>query len=335
MIVQAAQGLSGDDLSNAMRSTAQHGLDRTLLSPWPVTIPDIAAIDVSQNDSGQEIHDLLMLAPIVDAYRAVLAVPILIKDEIYGRLQLYYRDPHAFSDEEAELAIMFSDQIALAIETARLREQAKQAAVIDERNRLARDLHDSVTQTIFSANLIAEALPRVWQSYPEEGRRGLENLHRLIQGALAEMRTLLLELRPAAIVEKKLGELLKQLTQTTAGQTGEAIAFTVEGDKTLPAEVQIAFYRIAQEALNNSIKHARASHIIVKLYFSQDGVALQMSDNGCGFEPSAIPPDHLGVSIMRERAVSIGATFALTSQPGHGTEVLIAWRESTVGQAHD
>jgi signal transduction histidine kinase len=210
-----------------------------------------------------------------------------------------------------------------------------QAAVADERNRLARDLHDSVTQTIFSANLIAEALPRVWENYPEEGRRGLENLHRLIQGALAEMRTLLLELRPAAIVEKKLGELLKQLTQTTAGQTSAAIAFTVEGDRTLPAEVQIAFYHIAQEALNNSIKHARASHIIMRLYFSPDSVALQMSDNGCGFDPNAIPPDHLGVSIMRERAVSIGATFALTSQPGHGAEVLIAWRESTGVQAHD
>lgn len=335
VIVQAAQGLPGDSLTNAMRPTTQHRLEHTFLTPWPVVIPDIAAIDVSQDDSSQEIQDLLMLAPPIDAYRALLAVPILIKDEVYGRLRLYYHDPHIFSDEEAELAIMFSDQITLAIETARLREQAKQAAVIDERNRLARDLHDSVTQTIFSANLIAEALPRVWESYPEEARRGLENLHRLIQGALAEMRTLLLELRPAAIVEKKLGELLKQLTQTTAGQTSAAIAFTIEGDRTLPAEVQIAFYRIAQEALNNSIKHARASHIVVRLYFSPDGVALRMSDNGCGFDLSAIPPDHLGVSIMRERAVSIGATFALTSQPGHGTEVLIAWRESTGGQVHD
>lgn len=276
-----------------------------------------------------------MLAPSVDTYRALLAVPILIKDEIYGRLQLYYRNPHAFSDEEAELAIMFSDQIALAIETARLREQAKQAAVMDERNRLARDLHDSVTQTIFSANLIAETLPRIWESHPEGGRCGLQELHRLIQGALAEMRTLLLELRPAAIVEKKLGELLKQLTQTVASQTRAAISFAVEGDRTLPAEVQIAFYRIAQEALNNIIKHARASHIAVKLYASPDSVVLRVSDNGCGFDVSAIPPDHLGVSIMRERAVSIGATFTLTSQPGQGAEVLIMWQEPTGGQAHD
>ena len=334
VIVQAAQGLSGDYLANAMRSIAHHNLEHTPLIPWPITIPDIAAIDASQDDSSQGVQGLLMLAPSVDAYRALLAVPILIKDEIYGCLQLYYRDPHAFSDEETELAIMFSDQIALAIETARLREQAKQAAVLDERNRLARDLHDSVTQTIFSANLIAETLPRIWESHPEEGQCGLHELHRLIQGALAEMRTLLLELRPAAIVEKKLGELLKQLTQTAASQTRAAIAVTVEGDRTLPAEVQIAFYRIAQEALNNIIKHARASYIVVQLYANTDSVVLRVSDNGCGFDVSAIPPDHLGVGIMRERAVSIGATFALTSQAGHGAEVLITWREPTGGQAH-
>jgi len=335
VIVQAAQGLPGDSLSNAIRSPAQHRLEQTLLTPWPVTIPNIAAIDVSQDGSSPEIQDLLMLAPPIAAYRALLAVPILIKDEVYGRLRLYYRDAHAFSDEEAELAIMFSDQIALAIETAHLREQAKQAAVIDERNRLARDLHDSVTQTLFSANLIAETLTRVWESHPEEGRRGLKDLHRLTQGALAEMRTLLLELRPAAIVEKKLGELLKQLTQTTASQTRAALALTVEGDRKLPAEVQIAFYRVAQEALNNIIKHARASHIVVNLHASPDIVVLRMSDNGCGFDPNAIPPEHLGVSIMRERAVRIGATFALTSQPGHGAEVLIAWPEHAGGQAHD
>lgn len=335
VIVQAAQGLSGDRLSNAMRFIAQHNLEQTLLTPRLVTIPDIAAIDGSQDDSTQEIQGLLVLAPPVDTYRALLAAPILIKDEVYGRLRLYYRNPHAFSDEEAELAIMFSDQMALAIETARLREQAKQAAVIDERNRLARDLHDSVTQTIFSANLIAETLPRIWESHPEEGRCGLHELHHLIQGALAEMRTLLLELRPAAIVEKKLGELLKQLTQTTASQARATIALTVEGDRPLPAEVQIAFYRIAQETLNNIIKHARASHIVVKLYLNLESVVLSMSDNGCGFDPSAIPPDHLGMSIMRERAVSIGATFTLTSQPGHGAEVQITWRESTGGQAHD
>lgn len=335
VIVQAAQGLPGDYLSNAVRSTAQRRLEHIPLTPWPVTIPDTAAMVVSQDDPRPEIQDLLVLAPPVDAYRALMAVPILIKDEVYGRLRLYYRDPHVFSDEEAELAILFSDQVALAIETARLRDQAKQTAVADERNRLARDLHDSVTQTIFSAHLIAETLPRIWESHPEEGRRGLKELHRLIQGALAEMRTLLLELRPATIVEKKLGELLKQLTQTASSQTRATVTFIGEGDRALPAEVQIAFYRIAQEALNNSIKHARASHIAVKLHSRPDSVVLQINDNGYGFDPSAIPPDHLGVSIMRERAMSIGATFALTSQTGLGAEVLITWQEPTGGQAHD
>jgi PAS domain S-box-containing protein len=333
--VQAAIGFSDHYLSSARLSTKKPASRQNLLTPWPVTIPDIAAVVPSQDDPGQEIQDLVLLAPPTGEYRALLAVPILIKDEIYGRLRLYYRAPRHFSEEEADLAILFSDQAALAIETARLREQVKQAAVIDERNRLARDLHDSVTQTIFSAHLIAEALPRIWESHPKEGRHGLEELHRLIQGALAEMRTLLLELRPAAIIEKELGGLLKQLAQTAASQTQAAITCTVEGDRVFPAEVQIALYRIVQEALNNIIKHAKPSQIVMNLHCQPDIVVVRIRDNGCGFDLSAIPPDHLGINIMRERAHSIGAIFELTSQPGQGTEVLVIWPESTGGESHD
>ncbi len=332
--VQAALGLSGRYLSDAKLTANIYALKPPLFTPWPVTIPDSAAVLASQDDPSLEIQDLVLLAPPVEEYRALLAVPILIKDELYGRLRLYYRAPHQFSEEEAELAILFSDQAALAIENARLREQGKQTAVMDERNRLARDLHDAVTQTIFSANLIAEALPRVWESHPEEGRRGLRELHRLIQGALAEMRTLLLELRPAAIIEKKFGELLKQLTETVANHAQVAITCTIEGDRILPTEAQIALYRIAQEALNNIVKHAKASQIEVKLQGQPEGVVVRIHDNGSGFDPHAIPPDHLGVSIMRERALSIGATMVLTSQPGQGTEVLVAWAESTRKESH-
>jgi signal transduction histidine kinase len=212
-------------------------------------------------------------------------------------------------------------------EAIAVNEQVKQTAVVDERHRLARDLHDAVTQTIFSAKLLAEALPRIWERRPEEGQRSLEELHRLIQGALAEMRTLLMELRPAAITEKKLGELLKQLTETVASQAQVSITFSVENDRILPAEAQIVLYRIAQEALNNIIKHAKASHLAVKLECQSGDVSVRVSDNGCGFDPDAIRPDQMGVNIMRERALSIGARFELISQPGQGTEILVIWSE--------
>lgn len=321
--VQAAIGLAGRDLARVNVPSCTPAVKRSLFPSWPVAIPDLTAVAVSQDEPGLEVQELLLLAPPVEEYRALLAVPILIKEEIYGRLRLYYDAPHEFSEEEVALATLFSDQAALTIENARLREQVKQIAIIDERNRLARDLHDSVTQTIFSASLLAEALPRIWESHPEEGRRGLEELHRLTEGALAEMRTLLLELRPAALIKKPFGELLKQLIQSVASQAQVAATFTGKGDRVLPAEVQVALYRIAQETLNNSIKHAKASQIAVELHYQTEKVILRMSDNGCGFDPSAIPPDHLGVAIMRERAQSIGATFELTSQPGHGTEVLV------------
>ncbi len=325
VIVQAARGLSRCYLSNARHAAGQRAAKRVLLTPWPVSIPDTAAVDPSVDDPSLEVQDLILLAPPADEYRALLAVPILIKDEIYGRLRLYYRAPREFSEEDAELVVLFSEQAALAIENARLREQVKQAAISEERSRLARDLHDAVTQTIFSAKLMAEALPRVWERRPEEGLRGLAELHRLIQGALAEMRTLLLELRPTAITEKQLGELLKQLTDTLASQTQLAITFTAEGDRTLPASVQIAFYRVAQEALNNIVKHAKASHVLVELRGQGETMTLRIRDDGRGFDLSAIRPDQLGVNIMRERAQSVGATCALTSQPGHGSEVVITW----------
>src|SRR5258708_25102285 len=144
---------------------------------------------------------------------ALLAVPILTKDEVYGGLVLYDSAPRLFAREEVELATMFADQAALAIDNARLKQQATDAAAAQERNRLARDLHDAVTQVIFSANLMAEALPLVWERDPDEGKRGLEQLRLLTPGALADMRTLLFELRPAALLDKPLPDLLRQLAE--------------------------------------------------------------------------------------------------------------------------
>lgn len=333
VVVQAACGLPSYYLSCARSSASQRAAKPVLLTPWPVSISDIAAVDTTQNDPGLEIQDLILLAPPAAEYRALLAVPILVKDEIYGRLRLYYRAPREFSDEDAELAVLFSEQAALAIENAHLREQVKQGAVLEERHRLARDLHDAVTQSIFSANLIAEALPRVWKHRPAEALHRLEELHRLTRGALAEMRTLLLELRPAAITEKKLGELLQQLTEMTHSQRQVPITLKVEGDKTLPADVQMALYRIVQEALNNTIKHAHADHIAVKLQCQGEKVVVRIRDDGRGFQPGSPQPDQLGVNIMRERAQSIGATFELTSQAGNGTQVLVIWAAAGRGNA--
>jgi len=195
---------------------------------------------------------------------ALLAVPLRVKGSVIGALDMVNK-PGGFTRDDVRISSLFADQAAIAIENARLYEQAQELAAVKERQRLARDLHDAVTQTLFSASLIAEVLPRLWERHPEEGRRRLEELRQLTRGALAEMRALLLELRPAALTETGLGDLLRQLAEAITGRARVPITVTVEGQRPLPPDVQVAFYRIAQEALNNVAKHASASQVTVSL----------------------------------------------------------------------
>jgi len=258
-------------------------------------------------------------------YCAQLAVPLKLKDEIYGGLMLYYREPRRFSSEEIELAVMFGDQAALAIENARLRVQAEQTAVAAERNRIARDMHDSVTQTLFSASLIAEVLPRLVQRQPDESVRRLEELRQLTRGALAEMRTLLLELRPATLMEVSIEELLRQLSEAARGRARIPIDIHLTGDGELPPAIKVAYYYVAQEALNNVAKHARASQVQILLQSTTDGTLLTIHDDGQGFDLTSVTPEHLGLAIMRERAEAIGASLTIDSASGCGTTISLLW----------
>ncbi len=209
-----------------------------------------------------------------------------------------------------------------------LRQSELDKAVTAERSRLARDLHDVVTQSLFSASLVAEALPTAWKRDAAEGQQLLQELRQLTRGALAEMRTLLLELRPAALVEADLGNLLRQLAEAFTGRDGLPITVTVEGNCNLPAPVHIALYRIAQEALNNISKHACAQQVSIDLRRGPLGRAeLRIQDDGCGFDQHAVAAEHLGLNIMRERADSIGASLTIESEPGHGTRLTVIWQE--------
>ncbi len=233
---------------------------------------------------------------------------------------------HDMSDRKrAEQAMTSAREAA---EVTRLEEQLRlqEAAAIAERNRLARELHDAVTQTLFSVSIMAEALPRVWDRDPEEGRRRLDELRQLTRGALAEMRALLLELRPGALGEKPLGDLLRHLAEAMTSRTRVPVTINTGGSGEPPLPVKIAFYRIAQEAFNNIAKHAAATEVAVDLRCASDGIMLSIVDNGVGFDTSGVLPDQLGVAIMRERAEGIGAQLTIDSQPGHGTRVGLAWR---------
>jgi len=219
-----------------------------------------------------------------------------------------------------------------------LAQKAAEEAVTAERGRLARELHDAVTQTLFSASLIAEALPQLWEMDQAEGRELLSKLRQLSRGALSEMRALLLELRPAALLDTDLADLLRQLADAAAGRSGVSVKLSTAGEGELPAEVHIALYRIAQEALNNVVKHARAGRVDISLSRLGDEsgrlerVELGIGDDGCGFDPDAVAADHMGVSIMQERAAVIGAALEIESEIDRGTIVRVVWPAEKVAE---
>ena len=205
--------------------------------------------------------------------------------------------------------------------------KAVEDAITAERTRLARDLHDAVTQTLFSASLIAEVLPEIWDMDKAEGRNSTEELRQLTRGALAEMRTLLLELRPAALTQARFPDLLMQLSEALIGRARLPIHLDVAGDYEMPPNVKVAFYRITQESLNNIVKYARASQVDIQIRLECCNVHMEIKDNGIGFDPAAVKPTSLGMRIMRERADAIHAHLNISSTPGQGTTVSLNWNE--------
>jgi PAS domain S-box-containing protein len=203
--------------------------------------------------------------------------------------------------------------------------KAVDEAVQAERTRLAHDLHDAVTQTLFSASLVAEVLPELWELNPEEARKSNEELRQLTRGALAEMRTLLFELRPAALTQAHFPDLIKQLCDAVIGRARLPVNLLVDGQFELPPDIKVSFYRIAQESLNNIVKYARATQVDIKIHLDYYRVRMQISDNGIGFNPANVKPTSLGMRIMHERAQAIGAKLRISSRPGNGTSVRVDW----------
>ncbi len=263
-------------------------------------------------------------------WRSYAGTPIYLKDDIIGFINLDSMTPHFFTTMHADRLQAFAEQAAIAIQNARLYEQEQALAAIQERQRLARELHDAVSQTLFSASMIAEALPRQWDRNPEKTRQRLEQLHQLTRGALAEMRTLLLELRPNSLLEVELPDLLRQLAEAVQSRKRITITVKVEEHEQIPPDVKFALYRIAQEALNNTAKHARATQATIRLSQNgTNGIELSVADNGRGFDPGEVTPTSLGLGIMRERAEDIGAKLTVATVPGSGTQVTVSWTKNS------
>jgi PAS domain S-box-containing protein len=284
----------------------------------------------SDDPRAQLLRSLLydQVPSLLEGAHAWMWVPLAVKGRVIGGLGVAHTERDYFTPHHADLALIVANQASISMENAELYDHAQTLATLQERQRLARNLHDAVNQSLFSAGLIAEVLPRLWEQDQDEARRALEDLRRLTRGALAEMRMMLAELRPLALTDASLADMISLLGTAFTGRTDIPVVVTVVGERGLPSTVQVALYRVCQEGLNNIAKHARASRVTIDLKFGADAVDLRVADDGIGFNPDHIPSGHFGLSIMRERAEAVRAKMSLESQPGHGTEITIHWAET-------
>jgi signal transduction histidine kinase len=204
-------------------------------------------------------------------------------------------------------------------------QQSQQLAALEERARLARDLHDSVTQTLFSANVMAESALRRWEKDLSQSYDYLKEVHQLTGSALAEMRVLLMELRPASLSQVKFDQLLQLLVQSLQSRKQLDLSLEIESLPELPAEAKISLYRVVQEAVNNILKHSLATRAAINVEEHGEDLILQIQDNGKGFEPSKVEPPSLGLNFMQERMTKIGASLTIDSAPGKGTLIRVVW----------
>ncbi|HEX6291881.1 MAG TPA: GAF domain-containing protein, partial [Herpetosiphonaceae bacterium] len=291
----------------------------------PAAISDTRVLLSGQDHRAPAPHGEARLTMLANRYRAQLVVPLIIKADVYGALVLYYGEPRTFSDEDVQLAVAFSDQAVLAIENARLIVAAQGKAILQERQRLARDLHDSVAQALYSVILHAEAATRVLPLGDDATVADyLREMQTTAQDALAEMRLLIFELRPTVLDQEGLVAALAARLEAVEERANLQTEFTVAGVGRLPPVVEQAVYRIAQEALNNVLKHAHATRICVALRQEPTCIMLEIIDDGVGFDPvSARTRGGWGLRGIEERVAQHGGRLTLHSAPGGGTQVRV------------
>ncbi len=262
---------------------------------------------------------------LADNYMCLLDVPIIIKDQVYGVFAIYYKDGCAFSQEDLDLAMVIANQAALAIQNDQLRTKSAQAAALAERSRLARELHDSVSQALFGMSLGTRTSLELLAKDPARAKDPMDYVLSLAEAALAEMRALIFELRPESLETEGLHAAFKKQAARLVARQKIQVQTDLRGDEQgISLEAKEALYRIGMEAIQNTIKHARASHVTLGIDRTDDGsVLLEIRDNGMGFDPNGAFPGHLGLKTMRERAEEQDGSLAIESVPGVGTCVRV------------
>jgi signal transduction histidine kinase len=287
----------------------------------PVIIPDIRAnTPLAAAFRADVIHDL---GAVPDYAGSWMGVPLIFREQVIGLLTVVGAEVDAYTARDAELALAFAAQAAVAIVNARLYEQAQGTAALEERQRLARELHDSVSQALFGIGLGARTARTLLDENPADAAAPLDYVLSLAEAGLTEMRALIFELRPEALEQEGLVAALEKQAANLRARHG----ITVEADLGDPGKsslaVEEAIYRIAQEALNNTAKHARATTVRLRLAREAGRLVAEIADDGSGFDPAASYSGHLGLRTMRERGERLGGSLSIESVPGTGTRLRV------------
>ncbi len=334
-VCSEAQGLIGATGSAVLLLTDQawlevrHRLGKPLAAVEPVPVDGSLAGQVVRQGAPVLLNNPALFER-AQVYQwptdlsALLAVPLHVNGGVIGVLDVVNK-AGGFTQEDVPVLSVFANQAAMAIEHARLQEQAEQLAVLAERQRLARELHDSVTQSLYSVTLYANAAALALAAGKVDVTAGyLQELQETALEGMRDMRLLIFQLHPPVLETEGLVAALQARLAAVEGRAGLQTEFRVEGERRLPIAIESDLYWIAQEALNNVRKHAAARHVAVHLYFSATAITLQVLDDGVGFDRQAVPDEELGgLRTIAERTARMGGILTYDSTPGEGTRVQV------------
>lgn len=297
-------------------------------SPFTALLEAGRTVTFADVQAEPDVREALRQMPAHDGRLALALIPLMMRGRWIGMVALSYPFVYEWLEADLQPYQVTAVQLATAIDSRQqyvlLAEQGQRIAVLEERRRLARELHDSVTQSLFSMSLLAQVIPDLWAIDRDEALQSLEQVRDLTRGALAEMRALLFELRPADLGEQSLAQALKHHAAAFERRTGITVTVEIKGEIALPDEVAQALLRIAQEALTNVARHAHAQRVYLLLQGGRP-TRLLVADNGQGFDPDHVGDSSFGLISMRERATNINARFQVRSAPGQGTEIVVEW----------
>jgi PAS domain S-box-containing protein len=300
------------------------------VSDRQVRAVDVATLASAPGDLAPEHAALVKQLADKGRFNWVVTIPLISDKEVYGGLILCYRDKRRRNDEDMSLAATIGYQSALGIENARLREEAAKSAIANERYRLARELHDSVSQALYGISLGARTARQIAAAESPRATDAIEYVLSLAEGGLAEMRALILELRPESLTTEGLVVVLqKQMAALSARHKFALTTRFCDEPATLPIQHKEALYRITMEATQNIIKHAQARNVSIDMAIEADAggrkhVIVVLSDDGQGFDAKKHFAGHMGLVNMRERAEAAGGVFTINSEPGTGTQIRVS-----------